>query len=117
MYNYYGYSFKNLDEFVPLYLGLAEGADWRAETRLMAQKDTMQYLIFHSIAQNEGMEVTEEDYNSAIQYYIDYYKNSYNQTYTKAEIVEMMGEDLIKEFALYEKVNAFMLENCVIEYV
>lgn len=115
MYKYYGYSFESLDEFVPLYLGLEEGQDWKAETLAMAKTDVSQYLIFHAIAQNEGIEITDEDFDAAVQYYIDYYE-SYGYTYTAEEIIEEVGETLIREEALFENVNDYLYASCSLIY-
>lgn len=115
-YSYMGYKFDTLDEFVIAYLGLEEGADWKAETRVTAELDTKQNMIFHAIAQQENIVITDANYNNAIQYYINYYKNSYNQTYTAAQIEEMVGDRMIKEYALFEKVNNLLFENCKISY-
>ena len=113
---YYGYTFKNLDEFVIKYLGLEEGTDWKAETKTTAELDTKQNMIFHAIAQKEKIVVTSADYQNTIQTYIDYYKNQYNTTYTAQDIEKMLGARLIKEYALFEKVNNFLFDNCTITY-
>ena len=113
---YYGYTFESLDDFVMKYLGFAEGTDWKEETRTTSELDTKQNLIFHSIAQKEGMVVTSADYQNTIQLYIDYYKSQYNTTYTAQDIENMLGARLIKEYAIFEKVNNFLYDNCTITY-
>lgn len=113
---YYGYKFASLDDFVIKYLGLAEGTDWKAETRVTAELDTKQNLIFHAIAQKEGMVITSADYQKTIQTYIDFYKQQYNVTYTASDIESMLGARMIKEYAIFEKVNNFLFDNCTIEY-
>ncbi len=113
---YYGYTFKNLDEFVIKYLGLEEGADWKAETKITAELDTKQNMIFHAIAQKEKIVVTSADYQNTIQTYINYYKNQYNTTYTAQDIEKMLGARLIKEYAIFEKVNNFLYDNCTVTY-
>ena len=117
MFNtYYGYNFKSLDEFVIEYEGLEEGTDWKANTRNNAEIDTTQNMIFHAIAQQEGILVTDVDYQNSIQYYIDYYKANYNQTYTAKEIEEGIGERMLKENALFEKINKYLFDNCTVTY-
>lgn len=117
MFNtYYGYSFKSLDEFVPDYLGLADGVDWKNETRVTSELDAKQNMIFHLISQQEGIVITETDYNNSIQFYIDYYKENYNTTYTAADIEANIGARLIKENALFEKINNFLYGQCVVSY-
>ena len=114
-YESYGYTFASLDDFVIKYLGLETGADWKAETREQSEIDVLQNLLCHLIAQEEGIEVTDEDYQAAIDYYMDYYK-SYGQSITEEELVEAIGERLLNEYALFEKVNKFLLENCTVNY-
>lgn len=113
---YYGYSFKDLNDFVIKYLGLEEGADWEEETRASAEIDTKQNMIFHAIAQKEGIVVTSADYQKTVQTYIDFYKNQYQITYTVSDIEKMIGARMIKEYAIFEKVNNFLFDNCTIEY-
>ena len=113
---YYGYTFKDLDDFVIKYLGLAEGTDWKEETRVTSELDTKQNLIFHAIAQKEGIVVTSADYQNTIQTYINYYKDQYGVTYTASEIESTLGARLIKEYAIFEKVNNFIYDNCTITY-
>jgi sulfur relay (sulfurtransferase) DsrC/TusE family protein len=72
-------------------------------------------LLCHLIAQQENIEVTEEDYKAAVDYYMEYYK-SYGQTITEEELVKAVGERLLNEYALFEKVNEFLLENCTVDY-
>ena len=117
MFNtYYGYSFKSLDEFVPEYLGLADGVDWDEETRVTAELDTKQNMVFHAIAQQEGIYITQTDYNNSIQFYIDYYKEYYGTTYSASDIEANIGARLIKENALFEKINDFLYSKCKVSY-
>ncbi len=109
-YEMYGISFASLDEFVTAYLGLNEGEDWKEVTLDYAKSDVKQNLIFHAIAQNEKLTVTDEDYKSAIQYYVDYY-NSQGYNVTAEQIVAELGERMIKEQALWDKVNEFIVSN------
>lgn len=114
-YEAYGYKFASFDDFVIKYLGLETGADWKAETREQSEIDVLQNLLCHLIAQQENIEVTEEDYKAAVDYYMEYYK-SYGQTITEEELVKAVGERLLNEYALFEKVNEFLLENCTVDY-
>ncbi len=110
-----GYKFASFDDFVIQYLGLDKGADWKAETLANSQLDVLQNLVSHAIAQQEGIEVTAEDRQDAIDYYTEYYKN-YGQTITEEELIKAVGERLINEYALFEKVNKFLVDNCNITY-
>ena len=75
----------------------------------------LQNLLCHYIAQQEGIEVTDEDYQAAVDYYMDYYK-SYGQPITREDLIKAIGERLLNEYALFEKVNKFLLDNCTITY-
>lgn len=110
-----GYTFKSFDDFVIQYLGLGKDADWKEETLANSQLDVLQNLVSHAIAQQEGIEVTAEDRQDAIDYYMEYYKN-YGQKVTEEELIEAVGERLINEYALFEKVNKFLVDNCSISY-
>ena len=115
LYTSYGYSFASYDDFVIKYLGLEKNADWKAETREQSEIDVLQNLLCHYIAQQEGIEVTDEDYQAAVDYYMDYYK-SYGQPITREDLIKAIGERLLNEYALFEKVNKFLLDNCTITY-
>lgn len=112
-YSYLGHSFESLDQFVCMYLGLNEGSDWKAVTINESQSYVLQNLIFHGIAQIEGIEITEQD----IQDSIDYYIKLYGYNYTEDEIIAGMGEDIIKENALFEKVSNYLASLAEVSYV
>lgn len=114
-YTYYGYSFETLDEFVIAYLGLEEGADWKTETREACKIDVAQNLIFHAIAKNEDIIITDTDYQNSVQYYVNYY-TSQGYTYTAEQVEEGLGADYLKQHALFEKVNAMLTANCSVSY-
>ncbi|MBQ8410003.1 MAG: FKBP-type peptidyl-prolyl cis-trans isomerase [Clostridia bacterium] len=114
-YTYYGYSFATLDEFVIAYLGLDEGADWKAETRESCKIDVAQNLVFHAIAQNEDIIITDTDYQNSIQYYVDYY-TSQGYSYTAEDVEQGLGADFLKQHALFEKVNTMLIANCTVTY-
>lgn len=114
-YENYGYTFKSFDDFVIQYLGLDKDADWKKETLANSQLDVLQNLVSHAIAQQEGIEVTAEDRQDAIDYYMEYYKN-YGQKVTEEELIEAVGERLLNEYALFEKVNKFLVDSCTISY-
>ena len=115
---YYGMSFNSLDEFVIAYLGLESGADWKEVTTENAQTDVSQNLIFHYIAQQENIIITDTDYQNSIQYYVNYYNSQGNgtTTYTAKEIEEGLGARFLKEHALFEKVQDLLVEHCTVTY-
>jgi hypothetical protein len=61
------------------------------------------------------MVITDTDYQAAIQYYVDYY-TAQGQKVTAAQIESEMGERIIKEQALWDKVNEFLIANCEVSY-
>ena len=128
-YNYYmqyapyfwGYSFSNLDSFVPFYLyqaygyELAEDESWQDYTRTAAERSVKQAFAYRYIAEKEGFSVSDAAYQDAINYYLDYYAY-YGYTYTAEQVVSEMGEKTLKDFALFEIVTAFIIENCSVTY-
>jgi trigger factor len=112
---YIGQKFNTFDEFVCAYLGLADGTDWKAVTTDNAKIDVSQNLIFHYIAQKEGLTVTEADYNASVQYYIDYYA-SQGTTLTAADVETYFGSNMVRSQALFDKVNNLLVENCTVTY-
>ena len=115
-YTYMGYKFESLDAFARQFLGLAADADWLAEITKYAENATKQTMAYHIVAQNEGIEITEDDVNAEIDAYIEYYKNYYGQTYTREQIIEGMGELSLRESALCTKVLGVLEERVIIIY-
>lgn len=115
-YTYMGMKFESIDDFAVQFLGLAEGADWKAEITKYAEDATKQTMVYHLVAELEGIELTEEDVNKEINAYIDYYKNYYGKEYTKEEILENMGEIAIKESALCTKVLDHLMTRVTVKY-
>lgn len=117
--SYLGYNADTLDEFVWASLGLAEGTDWKAETREMCKIDVAQNLVFHQIAKQENLVITDADYQESIQYYVDLYTSrgaSQGVSYTAKEIEEGLGSAFFKEHALFAKVNKLLADNCTVTY-
>ena len=114
-YSYLGYSFETLDEFVTAYLGLEEGTDWKAYTEEQCKLGIKQNLAFHYIGQKENMKITDTDYQNAHQYYVDYYTAS-GYSYTAEELENLLGTDMIKEQALFDKVTSLLMENVSVTY-
>lgn len=110
-YQYYSSMFSSYEEFMTAYLG----SSWKTDMAEQCKIDVTQNLIFHYIAQQEKMVITDTEYQDAIQYYVDYYTQQ-GQTVTAAQIESEMGERIIKEQALWDKVNEFLIENCEIIY-
>ena len=115
-YTYFGYKFESFDAFARQFLGLSADADWLAEITKYAEEATKQTMAYHIVAENEGIEITEDDVNAEIDAYIEYYKNYYGQTYTREQIIEGMGELSLRESALCTKVLGVLEERVTIIY-
>jgi len=112
---YYGYSFSSIDEFIVAYLGLGENDDWKAITVDYAKEVVRNNLIYYTIAEQQGLSVTEEEYKKGVKALAEYYSNE-SQTYTEESIVKEVGEAQIRQNILFDKVDDYLLEHCTIEY-
>lgn len=127
-YQSYGYTFASLDEFIIAYAGLAQGTDVKATVTDYAKSMVKNNLIYYTIAKQQGFNVSEEEYNNGVkalaeyytkyytEYYTNYYGYEYKVTYTEADVIAEMGEARLKQNMLFEKVDAYLLEHCTIEY-
>jgi hypothetical protein len=120
-YNYYksygGSAFTeqypDLDSFAKSYMGVEADADWKAELNKLCEDMVKKDMITHAIAELEGFEaITDEEFNAEIQYWVDYYQGYM----TKDEILANMGEAVIREGALSEKVQKWLLERVTFTY-
>ncbi len=111
---YYGTAqYPTLDDYARSYMGLDKDADWRAKlieyAELMVKKD----MIIHAIAEREGMEsVSDEEYKTKLNELTAYYGGYF----TTEEIEKMMGESVIRESALSDKMEAWLLEQAIFNY-
>ena len=110
-YQYYSSMFSSYEEFMKAYLG----TNWKADLEEQCKIDVEQNLIFHYIAQKEGLTITETDYKNAVQYYIDYYA-SQGTTLSEADVESYFGERMVKEQALWDKVSKLLIENCTVVF-
>ena len=109
---YYGY--KSLDEFAIDYMGLKEGDDWKAILTEDCRETVKSNILIHAIAEVEGIEqITDEEFQAELDYLVEYYKD-YN--YSADYIRQNMGDDAIKESALYAKMMEFVLDRITITY-
>ncbi len=126
-YYYDGYSsyqgeqflamYPTLDSFAPAYFGFAAGTDWRAEITKLAEYMVQRDMVTHAVAEREGLEnVTEEELDAQIQYWIQYYASNYYTTMTEADILESVGEAFLKESALSDKITDWLLGQVTFSY-
>ena len=109
---YYGYT--SLDEFAIDYMGLQKGDDWKKILTESCQETVKSSVLVHAIAEVEGMEeITDEEFRAELDYLVEYYKQ-YN--YSAEYIRQQMGDDAIKESALYAKVQEFIMDRITVKY-
>lgn len=114
-YSYYKYmyGYNSLDEFAVDYMGLEKGSDWKAELTAACQQMVKESVLLHAIAEAEGLEeITDQEFKAELDYLVEYHKGQYTAEYIR----ENMGDNAIKENALYIKVMDFILERTTITY-
>jgi trigger factor len=120
-YDYYsaygGTSFKeeypDFDAFARVYMGVEADGDWKAELNRLCEDMVKKDMITHAIAELEGIEtVTEEEFQAELKYWVDYYQGYM----TEEEILTNMGEDVIREGALSEKMQKWLLERATFTF-
>lgn len=116
MYNYYyNYGFSDVQVFARWYFGLDENGDWQSVVREQAKQAVTQTLIYHAVAQQCGIQLTDADFEAAVAEYIELYKTN-GKEYTREEVIEMLGETTIKEGNLYEAVVKYIKDRATITY-
>ena len=68
---YGGYYGLERDEFMCMYIGLEEGADWEAEVDRIAKSNLKQQLIFYHIMNIEGLKPDEQEYDEIFNDYVE----------------------------------------------
>ena len=88
-------------------MGLDKDADWSAELDKLCESMVKKDMIIHAVAELEGMEtVTDEEFKAELKYWVD----SYQGYMTEEEILQSMGEAVIREGALSAKMEKWLLE-------
>ncbi len=114
-YSYYSYmyGYESMDEFAIDYMGLNEGDDWKAILTEQCQSLVKQSILIHAIAEAEGIEeISDEEFAAELDYLVEYYENKYTAEYIR----ENVGDNAIKDNALFAKVQDFILERTDITY-
>ena len=94
--------------------GGKKGDDWKKILTESCQETVKSSVLVHAIAEVEGMEqITDEEFKAELDYLVDYY-SSYG--YTAEYIREQMGDEAIKESALFGKVQELIMERITIKY-
>lgn len=117
-YTQQGYTFNDFDDFMCQALGLESGADWESNIALTYTAIIKKHMICHAIAQIEDIQITDDDYEKEIQFYIDSAKlTDTSSTLTRADVVETVGSFAIRDNALYSRVCSWLYDNSEINYV
>lgn len=115
-YNYTGgYGFTDVAVFARWYLGLDENGDWQSVLKEQARLAVKQTLIYHAVAQQCGITVSDADFEAVITEAIENAKQA-GKEYSREEIIAQLGEAAIREGELYEKVVAYIKERATITY-
>lgn len=117
-YTQQGYTFDGFDDFMCQALGLEDGADWESNIALTYTAIIKKHMICHAIAQIEDIQITDDDYEKEIQFYIDSAKlTDSSSTLTRSDVVETVGSFAIRDNALYSRVCSWLYDNSEINYV
>lgn len=113
-YTQYGMT-VTFEQMAKQLLGLKDGDDWKAAITELAQDNVKSRMIYYAIAQQSNLTVTDEDYDAMVKYFVDYYKDS-GYKYTEQEIIEGIGEDMIRENALFQNVDDLLFSNSTVGF-
>ena len=103
------------EQMAAQYLGLETGEDWKPAVTERAKNNVKSRMIYHLIIQQNDLTVTDQEYRDMIKYFVDYYANS-GYTYTEQQIIDGLGEDTIRENALFEKVDEVLFSNTSVTF-
>ena len=105
--------YPDFDAFARAYMGVEADGDWEAELNRLCEDMVKKDMITHAIAELEGMEtVSDEEMQAELDYWVDYYSGYMSEE----EILENMGEDVIREGALSEKMQTWLLERATFTF-
>jgi FKBP-type peptidyl-prolyl cis-trans isomerase (trigger factor) len=113
-YKAYGMAIT-FEQMAAQYLGLKTGEDWKPAVTERAKNNVKSRMIYHLIAQQNDLTVTDQDYRDMIKYFIDYYANS-GYKYTEQQIIDGLGEETIRENALFENVDEVLFSNTTVTF-
>lgn len=97
----------DLDTFLTSYYGM-DLESFTAAANSMAQDTVAEQLVMIAIAKAEGLEVSEDNYDTTLQRYADALYGGSTENFLAS-----YGEDAIRDQALYDLVLDFMFENGV----
>ena len=98
-------------DFLSMYLGMTE-EEFNEQVVLAVQQNLQQEMYLKAIAETEGIELTEEEYEAGCEKYAETYGME-----SAEELVENYGESVVRLSLLQEKVLEFLKESAVIEEI
>lgn len=105
--------YPTFDDFAKSYVGVDKDGDWKAEINRVSADMVRKDMIIHAIAEQEGMEtVSEEDFQKELDCWVEYYQGYM----TKEEILESIGENVIRAGALSDRVQTWLLERATFTF-
>ena len=109
--------YPTLDEFAPVSMGLAIGADWQAELRRQVERQVKIEMLCFAIAKMEGLDkISDEDLQREIDLWVEYYATQSNVPVTEAEVRENVGLPALYRQAISYKVQTFLLDRMYFMY-
>lgn len=98
-------------EFLSAYLGLSED-EFYEQAKLVVQQNMQQELYLKAIAEAEGIEISEEEYETGCQTYADMYGFQ-----SAEDLLAVVAEGDVRISLLQDKVLDFLVENAVVEEI
>jgi FKBP-type peptidyl-prolyl cis-trans isomerase (trigger factor) len=74
-------------------------------------------IAVYAIAQEQGFDVTDEEYQSGLEEYAQSYTDYYGEEYTADDLVSLVGEETLRYWVLDDKVLDYLYDNAVITQV
>ena len=102
----YGMEFA---DFLTAYMGLTED-QLREEAALAAQENMQAELYLKAIAEQEGIQVTEEEFQTGAEEYAQQYGFE-----SADDLIAYYGEEMVNVSLLQDKVLDFLMENTTVE--
>jgi trigger factor len=74
-------------------------------------------IAVYAIAQEQGIAVTDEEYQAGLEEYAQSYADYYGEEYTTDDLASDLGEETLRYWVLEDKVLDFLYDNAVITQV
>ncbi len=114
LYTMYGIQ-VTFDQMAAQMLGLQSGQDWKTELTKFAKETVKTNMVYTYIAQQNGLSVSDKEYNDKVDELVEYYSSN-GQKVTREEIIEKIGEKVIRRTMLFEKVDDLLLSSCTVGF-